>query len=207
MGEQETSQAAGTRSSEVTIEQAMAVARVMINRNELKEAASVYRRILDASPEHPDALNHLGIVTCHLGDAGQGLDYVRRAAAVAPDNASIHNNLGNLLIETGDVEGAVKAYHRCVELDRDNPAALNNLGSILRAQGEFDHAEKLLRHALSVNPDHGPAHHNLGEVLVRSGRPKEAIDHFWKAVVKMPTHEFNPYFIALAYERTGQHDA
>jgi predicted TPR repeat methyltransferase len=206
MSADEPGQDAVVNFSELTIDQAFALADMLIRKNELEDAAAVYRRILDAAPEHPDALNFLAILTYHQKDYEKALDYVRRAAAGAPEHAGIQNNLGNMLVEAGDVEGAVEAYNRSVQLDPSQPEPLNNLGSIHKARGEYDDAERLLRQALSLNPKHGPAHHNLGEVLIRTGRPQSAIDHFWQAVAFMPSHQFNPYFIAMAYDRIGKRD-
>jgi predicted TPR repeat methyltransferase len=196
---------AGTE-SEVTVEQALAFGLELIGRQELGSAATLFRRILEVAPEHPDALNFLGIATYHLGHRMEGVALVRQAAALMPRHAGIRNNLGNMLVEAGDIDGAVDAYRRSVELDPSRPEPLNNLASILKARRDYAGAEPLLRQALSLDAAHGAAHHNLGEVLLSTGRPEEALDHFWKACALIGSRDFSPYGIALAYERAGHRE-
>jgi len=192
---------------DLTIEQALALGRNLAGRRQLEAAAALFQRILEVAPDHPDALNFLGIVTYHLGDTGQAVALVRRAAVLAPEHAGIQNNLGNLLIEVRDVDGAVKAYKRSVQLDPMQPEPLNNLGLIFKVRHDYKEAEEMLREALALDPKHGPAHHNLGNVLLKTGRLKEALDHHWKAAAYMPSLQANPYFIALAYNKIGDRKA
>jgi predicted TPR repeat methyltransferase len=192
---------------ELTIEQALALGLHLVDLRQLEPAAALFQRILDVAPDHPDALNFLGIVTHHLGDTDRAVELVRRAAVVAPEHAGIQNNLGNLLIELRDVDGAIKAYKRSVQLDPNQPEPLNNLGLIFKVRGQYKEAEEMFKEALALDPAHAPAHHNLGNVLVKTGRLKEALDHHWKAAAYMPSLQSDPYLIALAYNRLGNRKA
>jgi predicted TPR repeat methyltransferase len=192
---------------ELTIEQALALGRSLAGRGQLAPAATIFQRILEVAPDHPDALNFLGVVTHHLGDTKQAVELVQRAAVLAPEHAGIHNNLGNLLIELRDVDGAVASYKRSVQLDPKQPGPLNNLGLIFKARSQYKEAEEMLREALALDPEHGPAYHNLGNVLVRTGRLEEALNHYWKAATYMPSFQSNPYLIALAYHKLGNRKA
>lgn len=205
---QEQAQPAATdpRPSELTIDDAVALGLRLIGQRELEDASTLFRRILEAAPEHPDALNLLGVATYHLGDARQALELIGRAAAAAPEHAGIHNNLGNMLVENGKLAEAVEAYKRSIMLDPQQPQPLTNLASILKARQDFALAEELLRHALEIDARYGAAHHNLGDVLLRAGRPKEALHHFWEAARFMPMAYHNPYVIARAHERAGEKD-
>jgi predicted TPR repeat methyltransferase len=192
---------------ELTIEQVLALGRSLANQKELTSAAAVFQQVLEVVPDHPDALNLLGLVTYHLGDHKQALELIRRAAALAPEHAGIQNNLGNLLIEARDVEGAVEAYKKSIELDPTRPEPLNNVGIILKTRGRYKEAEEILREALALDPKHVPAHYNLCNVLLRMDRPREAVDNYWKAVACMPSHKFDPHFVAIAYDRLGDRKA
>jgi predicted TPR repeat methyltransferase len=192
---------------ELTIEQALALGANLAVRRQLAFAAAIFRRILEGAPEHPDALNFLGIVTHQRGDSKQAVELVRRAAALAPEHAGIQNNLGNLLIEIRDVDGAVEAYKRSIELDPKRPEPLNNVGLILKGRGHYKEAEEAFREALALDPQHGPAHYNLSNVLLKMDRPKEALDHYWMAAAFMPSRELDPHFLALAYDKLGDRKA
>ena len=190
--------------SEITIEQAVAIAHRLMAENELQAAAALCGEILDLVPEQPAALNILAIVAHENGEIEKGLDYIRRAAAAAPNDPVIHNNLGNLLLKTRDMDGALGAYGHAAELGSRSPEMFNNLGVILRGRGEYVEAERHFRSALAENPDHGPAHHNLSSILGGTGRVDEAVGHFWTGVLNTPVR--NPYLTALAHNYFGHRD-
>lgn len=189
---------------EITIDQALAIARSLVGRNDLRAAAGLSARILEFLPEQPDALNILAIVTCESGDLDAALGYARRAVAAAPDDAAIRGNLGNVLLRKRDVDGAIGAYERSVELGGETPEMLNNLGVLIRGRGDDERAEEYFRRALALDPNHGAANHNLSGILARRKQSKEAMDRFWTGVLNTPFR--NPYLTALAHDHFGRRD-
>jgi predicted TPR repeat methyltransferase len=189
---------------EITIDQAVAIARSLIGRNDLQGAAALSARILEFLPAQPDALNILAIVSCESGDLDAALAYARRAVIAAPDDAAILGNLGNVLLKRRDMDGAIGAYERSVELGGQNPELLNNLGVLIRGRGDDERAEAYFRRALALDPSHGAANHNLSGILARRKQSKEAMDRFWTGVLNTPFR--NPYLTALAYDHAGRRD-
>ena len=125
--------------------------------------------MLEAVPEHVDALHFLGIARHHRGQHDEGLALVRRALELAPDNLDARNNLGNMLSSRGRLEEAEAAFRHVLERAPDHVHALANLGSVLRRRGDLAGAEAALRRAIALAPDHGEAYHNLVNVLARPG--------------------------------------
>src|SRR3990167_8392454 len=65
----------------------------------LPEAEALYRQILQAQPDHPDALHLLGMIAYQVGKHEVAVEYVKQAIALNPSVAEFHNNLGTVYIE------------------------------------------------------------------------------------------------------------
>jgi protein O-GlcNAc transferase len=88
----------------------------------------MYRQVLSAQPNHPWAIQLLGMIAHQVGNTKLGIDLVRRAIAIEPSAADFHNNLGEMLRVSGMPQEAEKSLLRCLELNPDFAAARNNLG-------------------------------------------------------------------------------
>ena len=80
----------------------------------LDEAEALYRRILRSHPEHPDALNLLGVIVQQRGEHATAEELIRKAIRSSPRVADYHNNLGKVLVRQGKIDEAV-AYFRKAE--------------------------------------------------------------------------------------------
>ncbi len=126
---------------DATLQQAVAYHRA----GRLPEAESLYRRILQVLPDHPDVNNSLGIALKGQGKSGEAAAVFQRLAAVAPDYAPGHSNLGNVLFEQGRLEEAEASYRRALSLRPDMPDALRNLGLVLVDSARFKESLPLFR--------------------------------------------------------------
>lgn len=89
---------------ELTLDEALQLA-VSMHRDERLEGAMVlYKRILEAVPDHADALCLLGVAEHQIGRSEHGLKLVRRAIELVPGFAGFQINLGNLLVEMHRLE-------------------------------------------------------------------------------------------------------
>jgi protein O-GlcNAc transferase len=145
-----------------------------------------YRQILSEEPNHPEALNFLGMLAHQTGKGGVAVDLVRRALQVKPDYADAHGNLGLIFHDQGELDQAVASFRRALSLKPDYPEVLSNLGSVLKDQGKLDEAAASFRHALDLMPDCAEMHSNLGNVLKEQGRLSEAIDSYRRALSLQP---------------------
>jgi len=154
----------------------------------LAEAESIYRRVLAADPQHPDANHLLGLALHQSGKSSEALPLVLRSVQLAPALASYRSNLGSILQRLGRVAEAEAAYRQALRLE---PALLDgwmNLGSLLRAQGRLTDAEQAYLRARSLAPDTAEVHHGLGTTLKDQMRPAEAIAAYRAALKLNPAH-------------------
>ncbi len=96
---------------------------------QLPEAERIYRQILQAESDQPDALHLLGMLAHQVRQHETALDLIQRATKSNPQNANFHNSLGNVLRALERSEQSVVAYQRAIELDPSLATAHSNLGT------------------------------------------------------------------------------
>ncbi len=90
----------------LTLSEALSFALELHKGGHLDEAGALYRKVLEAEPEQPDALHYLGVLSHQTGDGEAAIALIERAIAQLPDHADMHNNLGNVLSELGQLDKA-----------------------------------------------------------------------------------------------------
>lgn len=167
---------------------ALALAVHLHKERQFAEAGVLYESVLDAAPEHPDALHFLGVLNHELGRSDEGIELIERALAIVPDHVDMHNNLGNVLSECGRLEAAEAAYRRAIALQPDHVDGHNNLGIVLKEMGRLGEAMEIYHHALELVPEKVETLHNLANVLRKMGRGDEALATYLRAIALMPYH-------------------
>lgn len=193
--------------SEMTIDQALAMAVKLHQAFELDDACKLYRRVLEASPDHPDALCFLGMAEHQNGLSDAGLARMRRAAELVPGFVGFHINLGNVLVETHRLAEAQQCYERAAALQPDSADIQNNLGAVHRAQNRLDEAEACFRRALATDRQHVRAWNNLGMVLGVRGDTKGAVEAYMTAIDLVPDIGLSSYQLGMTLYKLGQIEA
>ncbi|MBF0589400.1 MAG: tetratricopeptide repeat protein, partial [Magnetococcales bacterium] len=114
----------------------------------LGEAEQLYRAILEAAPEHADALHHLGLIAWQLNDHEQSLSLLERAIELAPNSVMFHNGLGLVLRHLGRLEEAVASLKKVLLHHPDCAEAAVNLGHTLYDLCDLPGAEAAYQQAL-----------------------------------------------------------
>ena len=87
----------------------------------LPEAEALYRQILQASPDHPDALHLLGVIAYQVGQFSIGLELIDQAIRAKPDFAEAYNSRGSCLHALERYQEAVETYDKAILLNRTMP--------------------------------------------------------------------------------------
>lgn len=183
-----TRRAGAPAARELTLQEALQLAVRLHQGGRLPEAETLYREILRVSPEQPDALHFLGVLSYQLARPEEAIDLISRAIARNPQHPDAHNNLGNVLKAQGRADEAEAAYRRALALSPHHADAHNNLGIVLKARGQADEATEAFRAAVRANPKHADAYHNLGNLLADLGRTDEAVSAYRRVVAINPAH-------------------
>jgi predicted TPR repeat methyltransferase len=166
----------------------------------------MYRRILEAVPDYPDAVHYSGVLAQQEGRSDEAVALIRRSLELDPDRADWHSNLGIVLRDRLELDEAIAACRRAIALDPNHANAHNNLGVLLRAQGNVADAEAAYRAAIRVSPEHSDAYTNLGILLTGLKRTREAAVCFFKVITFRPTHPEARRLLALAHCALGEVD-
>jgi predicted O-linked N-acetylglucosamine transferase (SPINDLY family) len=168
--------------SALTLQQAFDLANQRHNAGRLGEAEAIYRQILSAQPNQPDALHGLGIIAMQVGKLDLAVNLLSQAVAAAPAAPHFRSNLGLALTQVGRLDEAIDTLRQAVQLQPDLADAQNNLGNALRRAGRIDEAIAALRYAIGFNPRSAEAHCNLASCLRATGKFADAESEYRKAL-------------------------
>jgi Tfp pilus assembly protein PilF len=154
----------------------------------LDQAAALYRRVLEAVPEQPDALHLLGRIAEARGDPAQALGLIDGAIAANGRVSAFHASRGSVLLSLGRSEDAARSLRRALSLEPNSAEANNVLGNATLALGKPAAAIECYRRALALRPEYPEALNNLGSALRASGRLEEAEAELARAIALRPSY-------------------
>jgi predicted O-linked N-acetylglucosamine transferase (SPINDLY family) len=169
-----------------TISEALQIAFEHHRAGRLELAGEIYRRILEAEPEHAETMNALGVAVLHRGRIREAGEWFRRALQCAPGDAMAHSNLGLVLHAEGRLAEAADHLQQALRLQPANFEARNNLGLVHLAGGELDAAGQCFEAVCQGMPSQALAWANLASVRQAQGLIDEAIGCYRRA------RELNP---------------
>ena len=108
-----------------------------------------------------------------------------KALAINPNSAMTLNYLGYMLADRGVRLEEAKGYiHAALEQDPHNGAYLDSLGWVFYKLDQLDLAEQNLLKAVQRISRDATIHDHLGDVYYRTGRIREALIHWQKALAE-----------------------
>ncbi len=167
----------------------------------IDQAETLYRKMLEAAPDHPQALRMLGVIETERGQAARGVELIGRAFPVLDRLPEAHIDFGNALRSAGNPEQAIKAYRRALALEPDHVVAHTRLAALLNELGRFESAVTHCQAAIGVLPDFLAARIMLAVALKGADRAAEAAE-VWREVIRRQPDRAESYF-HLAQELAG----
>ncbi len=167
--------------TQVTVDQALRLAREHHGAGRLPEAESIYRQILSSHPNQPQALYGLGLLAYQVGHK-DSMELMQRALSLWPDFAEGFNNYGNVLQSAGQLDAAIGAFQRALQLQPDFPEALSNMANALHLKGMHNESLACGLRAAQLRPDYAEAHNNVGIALQSMGKLEEALEAYRRAI-------------------------
>jgi tetratricopeptide (TPR) repeat protein len=171
--------------TQVTLEQAIQLARQHQQAGQLGHAESIYRQILAQNANHLDALVGLGLLAMQVGHP-ESIQLLDRAAVLRPSDPTLVNILGRALEAQGHREQAVACFARAAQIQPNAPEPLYNLGNVLRDLGRTEEALDCFARAVALRSDFSEALTNLANLLQGRGQYDEAIALYHRAIAAKP---------------------
>jgi tetratricopeptide (TPR) repeat protein len=131
---------------------------------EWDKAAASYRQALQEFPDHPKALNSLGLALYQLGSFEEALQTYMHVAKLSPDDPVPMEKVAQIAERLGDLKIAVEAAIRAGDLflkQRDAEKALENWARVT-----------------NVNPENAVAHSRLAQVHEKLGHIQQAVTEY-----------------------------
>ena len=177
--------AASKISKKASLHNALQIALEHYQAGRLSQAEAIYQQILQAEPNHPNALHYCGMIAYQLGKSKVAVELISKAINANP-SSSMYCNLGIALLAQGDLDAAIKSYRNALLLKPDYADAYNGLGNAFKEQGKLDEAVTSYRKALLLKPDYAEVHTNLGIALQAQGNLDAAVNSHHKALLFKP---------------------
>ena len=152
----------------------------------LDRADQFYRKVLERTPNHPDALHLSGVVAFSKGKFEQSIALIGKALEQNQNFANAHLNLGNALREVGRREEAADSYRRAIALTPGSALAYSNLGRVLNDLGQSEAAVESCRMAVALDPTIAAPQLNLAAALTRLRNLGEAESAYLRALMLEP---------------------
>ena len=127
----------------------------------LREAESVYQKMIAAGTSDPAVFCNLGIICKNSGRIEEALEYYEQALKFEPKDPKLHSNIGNLYRDIGNLDQALQFTIRSLDLEPTSSTVQMNLGSIYRDLGKTDEALKATVNAIELDANNIKALQNL----------------------------------------------
>src|ERR1700687_1619584 len=129
------------------------VAMVAEKLDRLDEVGSRRTRLIERSPDNPQALNALGYTLVdRTPRTAEGLKLIEKALKLAPEDPSILDSMGWAHFRMGNLGDSEKFLRRALA-DHPDPEIAAHLGEVLWAKGERDRAKEVWQSQLKETPD------------------------------------------------------
>jgi predicted O-linked N-acetylglucosamine transferase (SPINDLY family) len=154
----------------------------------LADAEKFYAAILQAKPDHFDALRLLGVLRQQQGNNAEALRLTGEALKANSRSASSLRNFGATLARLDRHEEARAVYDKALAVSRERCEALVNHGVALVSVHRLQEALAAFDEALTINEQHLEARINRGIALVKLGHAPEGLEVF-EGVLAADAHQ------------------
>jgi tetratricopeptide (TPR) repeat protein len=182
-------------------------ARGLVSEKRYEDARIEFRRLLSASPDNPDMLYAVGILSLQVNDATEGEQHLKRFVEIGRgdlDPARFY--LGQIADQAGRPEEAVRWYDLVAAGEHAVPAKVRAAQVLLR-QNKLDEArERLAAARASGTPGDSRLVVAEAQLLRDAGRHADAFAFLAKMLEVQPDQPELLYETALAAEKLGYVD-
>jgi predicted O-linked N-acetylglucosamine transferase (SPINDLY family) len=154
---------------------------------QLALAEALYRQVLQASPDHPDALRLLGLIALQVGQYASSIPLFDKAIQGRPAFAEAYADRGNALHRLQQYQAAVDSYDKAVRLKPAFAEAWSDRGVALFQLGQYQADLESCDRAIRLKPDFAAAHGNRGAALLKLQQNQAAIESCDRAIRLNPS--------------------
>lgn len=118
-----------------------------------QEALETMQKVLEISPNNPEALNYIGYTWANLNiHLTEAKSYILRAVELKPDNGFIRDSLGWVEFRLGNYDTARAELLQALDLEPNDPNIHEHLGDVYRALKKTTEAIEAYRKGYELFP-------------------------------------------------------
>lgn len=174
-----------------TVDLLFSKARTLHEAGELSQAETLYRKLLQNTPKHSEALHFLGVILWQTGRLTSSLQLINKELKLTPHSADAYYSQGNALYLDQQYQAAVDSYDKAILLNPMHAEAYHNRGSALNALLQYKAALESYDHAISIKPDYEEAHRNHNRSLYKLQHYQMACNIYNNVLRTKPGYEYN----------------
>jgi tetratricopeptide (TPR) repeat protein len=192
----------GTHDEEIPL----ALAQILIDREDASGAAAVLETFRSAHPYSADIELQLGKLFRELGRTDESVVALKGLLKIDPTNLDALTTLGLILEEAGRHEELVDLYRRFVEQSPASPFGHYRLGTALLAAGHYPEAETQLITALKADSGNARILMALGQAYEATKRGGLAESAYRRALEREPESLEARLLLARVLQRRAEDD-
>jgi tetratricopeptide (TPR) repeat protein len=152
-----------------------------IRAGDLDGAIATLEKVLEESPDDPNALYYLGLSYAGKKMYAEALGPLSRVTELSPRFPDAWFQVGVCHQALGHPDEALAAYDRNLELDPANAGSAYNSGLILFEQNRIEDALARFERGLASKPDDPELNEMAGRCYLHEAKYDPALDHLEKA--------------------------
>jgi len=174
--------------------------------NDLRGAASAYRKAVAIDPEFSGVNANLGEVLASLGDTQGASEALGRAVELGEGGAAASYNMGVVLSKKGRFREAIPHLERAVELDPAHKDAYRALGTAYRKTDDFTGAADIYQRLIDrFGPDARDLY-QLGFAQAKIDEHRDAAENFQMVAALEPGNWRAHYSLGNALREIERYD-
>ena len=189
---------------DLTTKKTFTIASQNHQKNNLKVAKNLYKKILKINPNHFESIFYLGVLLLESNNFDRAKQLFQKAIRIQPNYAPAHNNLGIIFNALEEAQKAISSYQKAIRIQPNYAPAHNNLGMVFGELGEFEKAISSYQMAIKIQSNYLAAHYNLGMVFQKMREHQKAINCFQKAIQIKSNHADTHNNLGMVFQELGE---
>ena len=162
-----------------------------------------WKEALRLAPEHPIALNDMGLVYTRRKKYTEAIEYFKKALEAKPNFTDAHMFLGACYQDMGKNDLAEKEFRAAVDISPLNVRARNYLAQLYLVERRTPEAEEQFRRSLE-SAENVEAWDALGDILLKRHDSARAERAFERAVAVEPDDSHAHFRLGALYRSAGR---
>jgi Flp pilus assembly protein TadD len=176
------------------------------NKNQLKLAASSFKKAISIDSSDVNSFTNLGVVEYRLNQFDQSVLYTQKAIALSPKDTSLYGNLGDAYFALKDYQKTVNTLKRVTQWKNATSGHHKRYGISLFNLKQYEEAIAAFKKGLQKYPNDTEMASNLGNTYGAAAKYTEAAQTFEGIYVKDTANMNVLRLMIISYEQAGNRE-